>query len=281
MQDRHRVRAAKDHGKGVERPAGAVVVRRDPGPDLGIVVGLEPTERVGHPVPVDLVDDLVAATTLSRRFHEAVVQLCGNRSLIVLAGAVGTFFVLALAVPAFYPSFDEQKYLGVGYILGPRVGGIMVSGSILTYIVLIPLLSLLVYNVLLAVTHVPTIVDAMMPTQWGSAIVDLAWLVGGIALWWPALCPDPARRLAPPLRMGYLFASTLAPTIPAALLMFGDYPYYGIYELAPRALGLSAQQDQQLAGLIMKVIGDPLIWFSTAFIFFRWQARLEREQEEA
>ena len=143
-----------------------------------------------------------------------------------------------------------------------------------------PLLSLVVYNGLLAATHVPALVDAMMRTQWGSAIVDLAWLVGGIALWWPALHPDPERRLAPPLRMGYLFASTLAPTIPAALLMFGDYPYYGVYELAPRALGLSAQQDQQLAGLIMKVIGDPLIWFSTAFIFFRWQARLERVERE-
>ncbi|MCK6446897.1 MAG: oligopeptide transporter, OPT family [Planctomycetes bacterium] len=36
------------------------------------------------------------------------------------------------------------EYLGVGYILGPRVGGIMVSGAILSWIVLIPLLSLLV-----------------------------------------------------------------------------------------------------------------------------------------
>ena len=38
----------------------------------------------------------------------------------------------------------SPEYLGVGYILGPRVGGIMVSGSLLTYVVLIPLLSLLV-----------------------------------------------------------------------------------------------------------------------------------------
>ncbi len=37
-----------------------------------------------------------------------------------------------------------SEYLGVGYILGPRVGGIMVSGAILSWIVLIPLLTLLV-----------------------------------------------------------------------------------------------------------------------------------------
>ncbi|TAJ19219.1 MAG: oligopeptide transporter, OPT family [Planctomycetota bacterium] len=36
------------------------------------------------------------------------------------------------------------EYLGVGYILGPRVGGIMASGAILSWIVLIPLLSLLI-----------------------------------------------------------------------------------------------------------------------------------------
>lgn len=37
-----------------------------------------------------------------------------------------------------------SEYLGVGYILGPKVGGIMVSGGILSWIVLIPLLSLLI-----------------------------------------------------------------------------------------------------------------------------------------
>lgn len=37
-----------------------------------------------------------------------------------------------------------SEYLGVGYILGPKVGGIMVSGAILSWLVLIPLLTILV-----------------------------------------------------------------------------------------------------------------------------------------
>jgi len=36
------------------------------------------------------------------------------------------------------------EYLGVGYIIGPRISGIMVSGSVLSWLALIPLLSLLV-----------------------------------------------------------------------------------------------------------------------------------------
>jgi len=43
-----------------------------------------------------------------------------------------------------------SEYLGVGYILGPKVGGIMVSGAILSWIVLIPLLTLLVPDAALA-----------------------------------------------------------------------------------------------------------------------------------
>lgn len=143
------------------------------------------------------------------------------------------------------------------------------------------LVSLGIYNAILGATHAPALTDALMRAQWGAALVDLAWLAAGVALWWPVLHPDPARRLSPPLRMGYLFVSTLLPTLPAALLIFSDYPYYGIYELAPRAFGLSAHQDQQLAGLIMKVIGDPLVWIATAFIFFRWQAENERADREA
>jgi len=36
------------------------------------------------------------------------------------------------------------EYLGVGYILGPKVGGIMVSGGIISWMVLIPMLALIV-----------------------------------------------------------------------------------------------------------------------------------------
>lgn len=47
-----------------------------------------PTLRALHAESLACVDDLVAATTASRRFHEAIVAHCGNQSLIVLAGAL-------------------------------------------------------------------------------------------------------------------------------------------------------------------------------------------------
>ncbi|HSB53874.1 MAG TPA: cytochrome c oxidase assembly protein, partial [Gemmatimonadales bacterium] len=131
--------------------------------------------------------------------------------------------------------------------------------------------SLAVYNGVLALTHIPAVVDGLMPSQLGAAAVDLAWLGAGLALWLPVLHPDPRRRLALPLRILYLFASTLFPTAPAAFLTFADYPLYSLYELAPRVSGISARSDQVVAGLLMKLAADPPVWVAMAVIFFRWQ----------
>jgi len=47
-----------------------------------------PRLRAVHRTSEGHVDDLLAATTASRRFHEALVQSCGNESLIVMVGAL-------------------------------------------------------------------------------------------------------------------------------------------------------------------------------------------------
>lgn len=140
-----------------------------------------------------------------------------------------------------------------------------------------PVFALAVFNVILYVTHLPQVVDGPMKSQLGNFAVDLAWLLGGLALWWPVIAPEGISRIGPPLKIGYLFVSTIPPTIPAAYLTFAKHPVYALYELAPRVPGLDvpAQVDQQLSGLIMKVIGDPILWLAMAIVFFRW-ARRER-----
>lgn len=47
-----------------------------------------PTLRALHERSIDVVDDLVEVTSASREFHEAIVGLCGNHSLIIMAGAL-------------------------------------------------------------------------------------------------------------------------------------------------------------------------------------------------
>jgi len=142
-----------------------------------------------------------------------------------------------------------------------------------------PATGLVVHNVIVLVTHFPSVVDQLMTSQLGSLVIDLAWITGGLALWWPALAPVGLNRLSSPLRMGYLFVQTLPSMFPAAFLTFAEYPLYRLYELAPRAFDLlTPAYDQQLAGLIMKVVGDPIIWVGIATLFFRW-ANAERRAD--
>ncbi|HXI21326.1 MAG TPA: cytochrome c oxidase assembly protein, partial [Gemmatimonadales bacterium] len=135
-----------------------------------------------------------------------------------------------------------------------------------------PVLALAIYSAIVLLTHVPDVVDGGMRTQVGAMVIDLGWMVAGLFLWWPVMGPSPdVVRMSRPLKMVYLFASTLPPIIPSAFLTFADYPLYSTYELAPRIFPiLTAQQDQQLAGLIMKIIGDLPVWFAFGVVFFRW-----------
>ncbi|HSR91369.1 MAG TPA: cytochrome c oxidase assembly protein [Gemmatimonadales bacterium] len=133
-----------------------------------------------------------------------------------------------------------------------------------------PLIALALFNATLICTHIPDVVDGLMRSQLGAFAIDLAWFLGGIVLWWAIMAPPPVCRLTRPMKMGYLFAATLPPILPAAFLTFADYPLYAVYELAPRALDLPAHSDQQIAGLTMKIIGDLPLWFAFGVIFFRW-----------
>lgn len=134
-----------------------------------------------------------------------------------------------------------------------------------------PVAALALTDAILLASHLPPVVDGFRRTQVGSFVIDLLWLVGGLVMWWPVLAPNPAiSRVSYPWKIGYLFLSTIVPIVPAAFLTYADYPLYSLYEMAPRVFGISAATDQQVAGLIMKAVADPIIWLAMAIVFFRW-----------
>lgn len=141
-----------------------------------------------------------------------------------------------------------------------------------------PILGLGLYAAAMAVTHVPVVTDTLMQTQLGSLAIDLVWLLGAFALWWPVVAPPRFARMPAAVKIGYLFAATIPPTIPAGFMVFAQYPIYGLYELAPRVHDIAAGSDQKTAGVIMKGASDPLLWIAMAFAFFHWQ-RVEAAAE--
>lgn len=134
-----------------------------------------------------------------------------------------------------------------------------------------PLLAGIGFNVLVIATHMPRVVDALMPTQLGAFAIDLAWLVAGFLLWSPIVRTVPTRGPMPlPLQMLYLFIATLVHTGLALVLLMAPFPLYRIYELAPPLPGWTAMNDQQLAGGVMELIGAAFIFGIISRLFFVW-----------
>jgi putative membrane protein len=86
-------------------------------------------------------------------------------------------------------------------------------------------------------------------------------------------------RLSPPLRMAYLFLQSLIPTVVAAFVTFANGAVYDFYAQAPRMWGVSAVEDQQIAGGVMKLMGSVILWGFITVIFFQWFYKEQRESE--
>ena len=104
-------------------------------------------------------------------------------------------------------------------------------------------------------------------------LAHLVLLGSAFLIWMPILSPLPEiPRLAPIGRMVFLFLQTVVPTVPASFLTFGEHPLYHRYESLPKLWGLTALNDQLIAGLIMKIAAGLLLMTVIAVIFFRWVA---------
>jgi putative membrane protein len=137
--------------------------------------------------------------------------------------------------------------------------------------------ALLVFNVVLVLTHWPAIVDASLHNHGLHFLVHALIFVTALLIWMPVLSPLPEiPRLSPPPRMIFLFLQSVVPTIPASFLTFGSSPLYHFYEGVPHLWGLSTVDDQRLAGLIMKLGAGLLLWMLIAVIFFRWAGEEDR-----
>ena len=139
--------------------------------------------------------------------------------------------------------------------------------------------ALIVFNVVLVLTHWPAVVDASLHNAGLHFLVHALIFLSSLLVWMPVLSPLPEiPRLAPPSRMAYLFLQSIVPTVPASFLTFGSTPLYHFYTTVPRIWGISVLSDQRIAGLAMKLLGGALLWTVIAVVFFRWYV-LERDSD--
>jgi cytochrome c oxidase assembly factor CtaG len=131
-----------------------------------------------------------------------------------------------------------------------------------------------------------------IPQMYEAALASTAWHYGehacffgtGLLFWWPVLSPYPSRTTNGRWYvLPYLFLAGVQGTVLSAILTFSDRVLYPHYELVPRLWGLSALDDQAIAGAIMWIPGSlayliPLALVGSELLYGPRRARIHKPE---
>ncbi|WP_241236404.1 cytochrome c oxidase assembly protein [Brevibacillus marinus] len=159
-----------------------------------------------------------------------------------------------------------------------RHNGLQKLLAVLTH----PLCSLLLFNFLLTMYHLPAIFDTIFLDHTLHRLYQLLLALCALLLWWPVAPSLPQRkRLTPLQKIAYLFAGGAALLPACALLVFAGRPLYQAYEDAPPLVPfLTGLDDQQLGGILMKLIQELSFGCALWFAFLEWYRREQETERE-
>jgi putative membrane protein len=166
-----------------------------------------------------------------------------------------SYFVPPLALLATPEWFARLLFHGRGYRVLKVLTRPVVAGAI--------------FNLAIVITHIPAVVNASTengPLHYG---LHTMVVVSGLVMWMPVVSPLRELQLGSVAKAVYLFLVSVVMTIPAAWLVFAEGAVYEHYDHPVRVWGMSVNDDQQLAGAIMKVGGGLYLWSIVVFVWFR------------
>jgi putative membrane protein len=130
--------------------------------------------------------------------------------------------------------------------------------------------------------HIPALYDAALSHPALHAFEHLIFAAAGGLYWWHLLSPIRSRhRLTGLAPVVYMVATKLGVGLLGVLLTFAPHALYPHYAHGPREWGLSADDDQALAGLVMALEQSIVMGIALAWLFARMLGESEREAERA
>jgi len=136
----------------------------------------------------------------------------------------------------------------------------------LTAVVGHPAFGLVAFSVAFWFWHLPVLYDLALSSDTWHHVEHVCFLATALLYWRPVILAWPARSPWPRWTMiPYLVLGEFQNTAISAILAFSDRVIYPAYEAAPRLWGVSALEDQSIAGAIMWVPGSlafllPVLW---------------------
>lgn len=168
-----------------------------------------------------------------------------------------------------------------------------------------PIIALIMFNGMFSFYHVPFIFDFIKTDVIYHSVYTFVLFIFAMFMWWPLMNQyDEERQLSGLKKIGYLFADGVLLTPACALIIFADSPMYATYtdpQLWAQAMKLCvpadllsqltlsgpemfnimpAKYDQQLGGVIMKILQE-IIYGSILFVvFLQWYRKEQKDNQE-
>lgn len=168
-----------------------------------------------------------------------------------------------------------------------------------------PLIALIMFNGVFSIYHIPLVFDVVKTDMWLHAGYTSILFILAVNMWWPLINELPeSQTLSGVKKLGYIFADGILITPACALIIFADTPMYATFS-DPNAwaqalqlcvptttlssLNLSGPEtfssmslihDQQLGGVIMKIIQEIVYGVFLGYAFFQWYRREQDQTEE-
>lgn len=158
-----------------------------------------------------------------------------------------------------------------------------------------PILSLILFNGMFSFYHIPAIFDTIKTDFWLHAVYTTLLFLAAMFMWWPLMNDlKEEGQLSGLKKMGYIIANGVLLTPACALIIFSSNPMYNTYsdpKMWIEALqlcvpmgtlyslnlsgpelfnSLSLMEDQQLGGIIMKILQEIIYGIVLAKVFFEW-----------
>jgi putative membrane protein len=143
-----------------------------------------------------------------------------------------------------------------------------------------PMVAVFLFNLLFSMYHLPIVFDTVMTYSSLMFLSHLILMITAMQMWWPIISPLPQLdRLSDLRKIAYIICGAVLLTPACALIIFAPSRIYETYLGAPQFFWfLTAMDDQQLGGVVMKLIQELSFGTALSYIFFQW-FRKERHDD--
>jgi putative membrane protein len=145
-----------------------------------------------------------------------------------------------------------------------------------------PAFAVVFYAGAMWIWHIPALYDAALENAGLHVFEHLVMSAAGGLYWWHVLSPiRPRVPLQGLSGAAYMLSTKVLLGILGVVLTFAPESFYAFYEDQPRFWGLSAQEDQAIAGAIMALEQGIVMGIALAYLFSKLLDESEKEEERA